>query len=178
MTSERDDKDDEVRYNVKMRRQLRDDAKRNTERGELAENVRELFRRKAYGEGATGTTTEVERLKAELREVRERIDDLRDERSKIETEIQSQERRANRLEERIDQTEQQQSELDQTLNTLENMLQNGERMWPTRVKNAADVDKGTAQKIYQQLRNRNAELPNAAFTEPAVHESTDWRDLD
>jgi len=34
------EKDDEVRFNVKMRRQLRDDAKRNTERGELSEDVR------------------------------------------------------------------------------------------------------------------------------------------
>jgi len=33
------DKDDDVRFNVKMRKQLRDDAKRNTERGELSEEV-------------------------------------------------------------------------------------------------------------------------------------------
>jgi len=170
-----DDKDDEVRYNVKMRRQLREDAKRNTERGELAQDVRDLFRRRAYGEQAAGETSELERTKAELRKVRERIDDLRRERGKIENEIQDQERRAARLEERMDQLEDNHSQLEQALEMLENLLQNGERMWPTRIKNAADVDRGTADQLYQQLKDRNPDLPPKAFEEPGVYDNADWR---
>lgn len=173
-----DDKDQEVRFNVKMRMQLRDDAKRNTKRGELSEEIRDLFRRKAYGEQAAGETNEIDQLKAELRSVRDRIEDLRKERGKIENELESQERRGARLEERISALERDQQELTQTLETLENMLQSGERMWPTRVKNAADVDRDTAQKLYQQLKDRNGELPTAAFEEPSVHEPNDWRRVD
>jgi chromosome segregation ATPase len=173
-----DQKDDEVRYNVKMRRQLREDAKRNCERGELADEVRNLFRRRAYGEDAAGKTTELDKAKAEIREVRKRIDDLRDDRAEIENEIESQERRANRLEERIDQLEHSQSQLEQAVEMLENMLQSGERMWPTRIKNAADVDVSTADQLYQQLQDRNPELPPEAFEEPNIHASNDWRDVE
>jgi chromosome segregation ATPase len=171
------DKDDEVRYNVKMRRQLRRDAKRNTERGDLADEVRDLFRRKAYGEQAAGETTELERVKAELQDARERVDDLRTQRGRIDNEIESQERRINRLEERVSSLTEERDELEQTLDTLENMLHSGERMWPTRVKNAADVDRDTAEQLYTQLKDRNAELPNAAFEEPGVHTPTDWREM-
>lgn len=171
-----EDKDDEVRYNVKMRRQLREDAKRNTERGELADGVRNLFRRKAYGEQAAGETTELERTKAELRDVRDRIDDLRRDRSRIETEIESQETRATRLEERVESLEEKQNDLEQTVETLENLLQNGERMWPTKVKNAADVDKDTAVQLHEQLKDRNPDLPKEAFEQASVHEDFDWRE--
>jgi chromosome segregation ATPase len=168
------DKDDEVRYNVKMRRQLREDAKRKAERGELADDVRNLFRRKAYGEQAAGETTELERTKAELRDVRDRIDDLRRERSQIDSEIQAQETRATRLEERVEALEEQQNDLEQTVETLENLLQSGERMWPTKVKNAADVDKDTAVQLHEQLKDRNADLPTEAFEQSSVHEPFDW----
>jgi len=172
------DKDEEVRYNVKMRQQLREDAKRNTKRGELAEDVRDLFRRRAYGEQAAGETTELQRTKSELREVRERLEELRHERGKIQNEIESQERRAARLEERIEQLDQQNDQLEQAVEMLENMLQNGDRMWPTRIKTAADVDVSTAEQLYQQLKDRNPELPAVAFEEPHIHDPNDWRELD
>lgn len=170
------DDTDYVRFNVRMPKKLRDDAKRNTERGELAESTRDVFKRKAYGVDATGEPSEAERLQAELREVRSRIDDLRRDRGKIENEIRAQETRAARLEERISELEEQRSEIEQTLTTLENMLQSGDRMWPTRIKNAADVDPDTARELYQELKDRNSELPEAAFEEPEVHTPADWRD--
>jgi len=171
------DNEKDVRFNTKMSKRLRDDAKRNCERGELSDAIRDLFRRKAYGEQGTTGKSEVEKVRAELREVRRHIDDLRKERADIENEIESQERRQARLEERLDNLEREKNELDQTLQTLENMLQSGERMWPTKVKNAADVDRGTAEKLYQQLKDRNDELPAAAFEEPGVHTPSDWRDV-
>jgi len=45
------------------------------------------------------------------------------------------------------------------------------------VKNAADVDAGTAEKLYQQLKSRNQELPEAAFKEASIHEANDWREV-
>jgi hypothetical protein len=60
-----------------MPEELREDAKAKTERGELAEEVRDLFRQKAYGMGAGESPTELERKKAELESVRNNIDNLR-----------------------------------------------------------------------------------------------------
>ena len=172
------DGDDKVRYAVKMRRQLREDGKRNAERGELAEEVRAVFRRKAYGAGAVNSPTEVERTKAELREVRDRIDELRQKRGRIETEIEAQESRAARLEERLESLEADRDELEQSAEMLENMLHDGARMWPTRIKNAADVDADVAEELYQRLQDKNPELPPEAFEEPALSDPTDWRETD
>jgi chromosome segregation ATPase len=167
--------DDDVRFNVKMPRQLREDAKRNTDRGELSEAVREVFQQKAYGVDATGQPTELEQTKAKLRDVRKRIDDKRHERERIGTEIEALETRATRLEERVDALQDERSELDGALNVLENMLHDGDRMWPVRIKNAVDVDHGTAEELYHELQDNNADLPECAFEEPTVEEPTDWR---
>lgn len=169
------DKDDTVRYNFKCRRQLREDAKRNAERGELAERGRQMLQEVAYGVSGE-EDSRLKTKKAELENVRDRIDDLRGERRRIDAEIESQESRATRLEEQISQLESQKDELEQTLETLENMLRSGERMWPVRVKNAADVEKPKAKELYHRLKERNEDLPAAAFEEPRVHTPSDWRE--
>jgi chromosome segregation ATPase len=168
--------DDKVRFNVKMDEKLRDDAKRNTERGELSEEVRSVFRRKAYGIDSEGKPSEIERKKAQLRDVRDSIDKKRRERERINAEISAEETRATRLEERISELEEERDELGQAVDMLENMLHDGDRMWPVRIKNAVDVDLSTANELYQQLQERNAELPEAAFTEPRVEDPVDWTD--
>jgi len=170
--------DDNVRFTVQMPERLREDAKRNSERGELSEQIRDLFRRQAYGAQAGTQPTEVERKKQELEEVRQHIDDLRHKRSKIETEIESQETRATRLEEQISKLEKEQDKLAQTIETVENMLHTGNRMWPTRLKNAADVDRATAEELYERLRERNPDVPDVAFEEPSVHGENDWREVE
>lgn len=166
--------DEEVRYNVKMPQRLREDAKRNTDRGELADEVRKVFRRKAYGETAVDEPSELEKAKAELESVRERIDDKRRDRGRIENEIEALETRAARLEERIESLEEEHNAIDQAIEMLENMLQNGDRMYVARIKNAADVDEDTAKEIQARLKDRNAELPDRAFKLPTPHEDADW----
>lgn len=168
--------DGKVRFNVEMPEDLREDAKRNTERGELSEEVRDLFRRKAYGIGDTEKSTELEQAEAELQTIRNDIDNLRLERSQIDAKIQSKENRETRLEERVERLKQKRDEMSQTLTMLENMVQNGERMWPIRIKNAADVDKETADRLHQELQDQNPDLPDEAFTEPGFHTSADWRE--
>lgn len=166
------DKDEEVRFNVKMRRQLRDDAKRNSERGELSEDVRDLFRRKAYGVDGTTDNSELERAKAELRDVRERTDDLRKERRRIDAEIETQETRAARLEERISKMEEQGEKFETVVDTLESMLLNGARVFPERVDN--DVD---AERVINELKQRNPDVPDHAFRLARIEEPNDWRDV-
>lgn len=155
---------------------LREDAKSNSERGELASEVRDVFRRKAYGLGESETPSEIEQTKAELREVRNQIDKWRAKRDRMDTKIQTKEARANRLEERLSELKEERSEMGTYLEVLENMLQNGERMWPVRIKNAVNVDPETAGELYQELQARNDELPEAAFEEPGINTPTDWRE--
>lgn len=165
-------KDEEVRYNVKMRRQLRSDAKRNTERGELAEEVRDLFRRKAYGCDATSGNSELDQLQAELDDVRDRIDDLRRQRRQIDAEIESQESRAARLEERITRLEERSDRFETVVETLESMLLDGARIFPERVDD--DLD---AERVITALKERNPDVPDEAFRLSNPHEPTDWREL-
>jgi chromosome segregation ATPase len=166
--------DDAVRYTVQMPRELREDAKRNAERGELAEEVRDVFRQRAYGIGGTDQPTELEKTKAELRDVRRTVDDLRHRRRQLDAEIEAKETRATRLEERVEALENERSEIETTVDTLENLLLDGDRMWPTKIKNAADVDASTAEELYHELRDRNPDLPDAAFEEPTVTAPADW----
>lgn len=167
--------DDDVRFNVKMPRELREDAKRNTDRGELSEAVREVFQQKAYGLDGTGRPSELEQTQAKLRDVRKQIDDKRHKRAKLDSTIEALETRAARLEERVDALQDERNELDGALSVLENMLHDGDRMWPVRIKNAVDVDTGTAEELYHELQDNNADLPKCAFEEPTVEEPTDWR---
>ena len=166
------DKDDDVRFNVKMRRQLRDDAKRNTERGELSEDVRDLFRRKAYGEAGTSKNTELEQKQAELDDVRDRVDELRRERRKIDAEIESQESRATRLEEQISRMEEQTDTFDTVVATLESMLLDGARIFPERVDDELD-----SKRVINELKDRNPDVPDYAFRLARVDEATDWREV-
>jgi septal ring factor EnvC (AmiA/AmiB activator) len=170
------EQDEQVRFTVQMPKKLREDAKRNSDRGELSEDTRELFRQRAYGVSGSAQQSELAQVKAELRDVRATIDDLRHQRSQIDAKINAEEQRATRLEERVTNLEDQRSEIEQSVQMLENMLHAGERMWPTRIKNAADVDEGTAQEILSELKSQNPELPDAAFHEPGIHDPTDWRE--
>jgi len=167
------DKDEEVRFNVKMRRQLRDDAKRNTERGELSEDVRDLFRRKAYGVEGMSENTELQRAKAELRDVRSRVDDLRKERRRIDAEIETQETRAARLEERISKMEERGEKFSTVVETLESMLLDGARVFPERVDD--DLD---AERVIAELKDRNPDVPDHAYRLATVEEPNDWRNVD
>ena len=166
------DKDDDVRITVQMRRQLREDAKRNTERGELSEEVRDLYRRIAYGTDGTSENSELQKAQAELDDVRDRIDELRKERRKIDAEIESQESRAARLEERISNLEQRDDKFDTVVETLETMLWDGSRIFPERVDDAVD-----ATAVIEELKERNPDVPEYAFQLAETHEPTDWREV-
>jgi chromosome segregation ATPase len=167
------DKDDEVRFNVKMTRRLRDDAKRNTDRGELSEDVRDLFRRKAYGISGTSDNSELQQAKAEIANVRDRIDDLRRDRRKIDAEIETQETRAARLEERISKLEEKGDNFNAVVETLESMLLDGARVFPERVDD--DLD---AERVISELKDRNSDVPDHAFRLSKPHEPMDWREVD
>lgn len=167
--------DETVRYNVQMPRELRQDAKRNADRGELAEEVRDLFRRKAYGNAAAGESpTELQRMRQKLKEARRQLDDYRHKRDQLEAKVSTQETRVARLEERVSELEKRRGEAQQAYDTLETMLHNGERLPVTRIQNVADVDEGTAHELQQTLRDENPDVPEVAFELAGRTENTDW----
>lgn len=167
--------DKEVRFNVKMPQTLREDAKRNADRGELSEDVRKLFRRKAYGLGRGEFTTELEETEAELESVRNELDDLRRKRNELEAKISSKEARENRLVEKRDRLKEEQDDRSQTLDMLENMLKDGERVFLERIENYADVETETARTILQQLKDRNPDMPEDAFKLSEPQEPLNWK---
>jgi len=168
--------DETVRYNVQMPRELRQDAKRNADRGELAEEVRDLFRRKAYGDVAAGESpTELQRARQKLKDARRQLEDYRHKRDQYKAKVSSQETRVARLEEQVSELEKNRSETQQAYDTLETMLHNGERLTVTRIKNVTDTDERTAHELQQQLRSENPDVPDAAFELADLREDSDWK---
>lgn len=165
--------DDYVRFNTRMKRRLRDDAKRKTERGELADEIRELFRRIAYGNDATKNNPQIDRLKAELRDARDHLDDLRSKRRRIDAQIEDEESRITRLEERIGSLEETNDKFESTVEALERVLLDGGRIVPSRID-----DDLNAQAVIQELKDRNPDVPEYAFELAQNNANPDWRKVD
>jgi len=120
--------------------------------------------------GGTSQNTELEQKQAELEDVRDRIDDLRRERRRIDAEIESQESRATRLEERISKLEERTDAFETVVDTLESMMLDGARIFPERVDDELD-----AQRVMEELKERNPDVPEYAFRLADRQEPTDWR---
>lgn len=163
--------DDPVRFNTTMNRRLRDDAKRETEHGELADEIRDLFRRIAYGTDGE-EQGELDRVRAELEAVRDRKDDLRRERRRVDAEIESVESRETRLEERIETLESKDDKFDTVVETLESFLLDGQRIIPSRVDDDLDPHR-----VIEELQARNPDVPAVAFETPAQGDPVDWREM-
>jgi len=163
--------DEQVRFTVQMPKRLRKDAKRKAERGELSEEIRDLFRRMAYGISDTSGNTEIDKLNAELRDVRARIDDLRKRRRQVDVEIEAQEDRAARLEERVSNLEERADSFETTVNTLEKMLLDGTRIFPERID-----DDLNATRVIEALKERNPDVPPCAYDVAEPYEPNDWRE--
>jgi len=172
------DLDEDVLFNVQMKRRLRRDAQRKAERGELAQDVRDLFERKAYGEGP-GETDELERLKNELENERDHIDELRSDRRRIDAKIETSEQAIARLEERISAIQAKRDSVDVALENFEAMLENGDRVSPrmNSVKDAAEKRGMSPEQFIEELQERNSEIPDHAFRLAEENEPYDWRDI-
>lgn len=172
------DLDEQVMYSVRMPRRLRRDAKRKTERGELSSAVRELFERTAYGEGP-GETDELERLKNELENERDHIDDLRSDRRRIDAKIETAEQAIARLEERISAIQAKRDNVDVALENFEAMLENGDRVSPrmNSVQDAAEKRGMSPEQFIKELQERNPDIPDHAFRLAEENEPYDWREL-
>jgi chromosome segregation ATPase len=166
--------EEKVRFTVQMPRSLREDAKKSADHGDLSNEIRKLFRHKAYGLGDGETTTELDETEAKLKSVREDLDNLRERRNDLESKISSKEAKENRLVEKLDRLKQEREDRSQTIEVLENMLYDGQRIFMERIKNYADVSEGQAIDMQQELKDRNPDVPDEAFELSEAHEPTNW----
>lgn len=153
---------------------VRDAAQERTERGELSERVRDLYRIVATG-GVTGSR---DQLKLELERVRSKKDRLRGEIEDIQAQLHDLERREQRLEERVDQHQSRKDRYLGHLESLEQRIHAGQAAPPEHgaVEQAADIAGKTPEAVIEDIRERNPGLPDRAFVRQdtlAPHEQ--WR---
>lgn len=137
-------------------------AKRNLEHGGLSREVRATLARIAHGEEV-----------AEVRQVKDNLEDLRDERANlkqkrdtIENELQDVERKIERGEAKLERLRDIESEYEGRLKGIEERMQQEDmHVWPEHgvVKSTAEDYGQEPDDIIQDLRERNPELPDEQF---------------
>lgn len=151
-------------------------AKEKLEHGEMSERLRQTLAQIAHG----ADVAEQSRLKDRVQELRRQrrkkdrqIRELQNDRDEIDRDIE-------RIEERLDSLMEQEGEYDGALSMLESELREGNYVFPNKssVKEAASVGQTTPETVIQDLKERNADVPEAAFELPKVHQPNDWRELD
>lgn len=149
-------------------------AKGKLEHGELSERLRETIRTIAYG----AETTERERLREKLKDLREdgreidqQIRELRVDREEINRDIE-------RVETRLEQLQEDDGKYDGVLEMLETDLSDGVRITSgsPRVQRAAEIGNCEPTQVIDDLKDRNPEIPDKAFRTAHAGEDADWRD--
>lgn len=170
-----DDGEDWVRTTVTMPESLREAAKRNSEHGEISERVREIFREIAYGEDIA----EHERKKKELKEVRQRKDEIRNEISSLQAELEEVERKEMRLEAEVEQSQAEEQQFETIVETLEAELYDGANITEKRrsVHNAAEIKGMEPSEVVEYIKERNPKVPDYAFKPPRETDES-WFGLD
>lgn len=150
-------------------------AKRRLEHGELSRRLRETVEEIAYG---TETT--------ERRRLKEKLDDLRQDKRDVENEIENKrherdelDREIARVEDRLDTMIQQDGEYDGFLQSMESDLRDGMRfdIGHGKVEDAAETGDCSREQVIQDLKERNPDVPDRAFREPKPGEAPLWNEV-
>lgn len=153
---------------VRVTEDLKNDAKENTEHGEISKELRDVLRRLAYGKSSIESRRE--KIKWKLRRKRDLIDEKRRERRRIDAEIDSLESEAARLEAELSEMEERSDAKSVLIDQLDHQLNQGERVTPEKIGDQFDADE-----IISELMNRNPDVPDAAFRSPNPGEPWNWK---
>lgn len=149
-------------------------VKRKTEWGGMSEKLRERLDEIAYG-------TEV----TERKRLREKLNDLREEKRDVEHDIESLRHKRDELEREIENVEQRldvlmdnDGEYEGILQGIEADLHDGKRVAPGhgKVERAAELGECDPQDVIEALKERNPELPDMAFRDAKPWEAADWEE--
>ena len=166
-------KENQKRVTFLVEEQSWEEAKANTEHGEMSQLLRERVNAVAHGEQVAEETKLTDRLRT-LRETRR---EKRQERDSIESTIDEIDRKIERVEQRLDTLREQEGEYDGVLAMLEEDLDEGVRMieTSTKVKRAAAIGGCNTEDVINDLKERNPNIPDRAFRRPQGTEGPKWK---
>jgi len=157
--------EDTEQVNVEVPAETKEVAKRKLEHGGITRVVREALSRVAHGE----ETTERERVKDNLQDLRDKKRQKINERNNLDNEIAELETQIERAENRLEELEDKVGEYEGMLQVIEStMHENGMHVDPGhgRVKDAAQVGNCTPEDVIADLQDRNPDLPDKQFRPP------------
>jgi chromosome segregation ATPase len=151
-----------------------EEAKQKLDHGEMSELLRETLDRVAHG----ADVTEEKRLTDRLQTLREERRQLRRERDEVESDLEEINRKIERVEQRLDDLREQEGEYDGVLAMLEADLHDGVRVMEgtPKVEKAARIGDCSAADVIADLRERNPDVPDAAFRAARENEEPNWKD--
>ena len=159
-----DDDEELVQVNHLVPKSDKNQAQRNADEwGELSEAVRAVYRLYAR-RGNFGDIGELEvqllKAKHDRERIQEQIDELTSQLSTIKS-------REEHLEEEIEEAKVRGNEYEDLLEDIEAEIRDGVSVFPDhgRIKEAAKMSGKSAGDVISDLRDRNPDLPDAAFTE-------------
>ena len=148
--------------NVKVDRKTKELIKEKYGHGALTEIVRKELERKAHG----GHGTELEKVKLELRELRNKREELKKEKAAIDADINTVELKIERRETDLERLINEGDAYQAVLETIESMMhENGMHVDPGhgQVEKAANVGGCAPEDVINDLKDRNEELPDEQF---------------
>lgn len=160
------------RVGADIDKKLYEAVKAKTDHGEISEEIRNRLREIAYGT----EVSERQRLKEQLTDLRKQRRDLEAEISDKQRERDEVERKIERVEDRLGQLEDMSGKYDGMLETIESQLHDGVRFPPggPPIQKAADMIDGDADDVIADLKERNPNVPDAAFRPARDDEPPRW----
>jgi len=148
--------------NVQVPERTKELAKDKLEHGGITRVVTEALANVAHG----AKTTEMERVKDSLRDLRDERQGLQNERNKIDDQLDDIERKIERAEERLESLRDKEGEYEGALSAIEAEMRDEDiSVFPShgRVTSAAEVGGCDPEKVIADLKERNPELPDERF---------------
>jgi len=166
--------DNDKLVNFKAPETTVEEAKSGLDHGELSEELRATVQRLAHGADVAEET----RLTDRLQTLREERRNKRQERENIEQELEELNRDIERVEQRLDALRDQQGEYDGVLAMLEEDLNDGVRILggSDKIKRAAKLGDCDVEDVIADLKERNPNLPDAAFERADAQEPANWQE--
>jgi len=148
--------------NVQVPKRTKELAKEKLEHGGLTRVIRESLSRVAHGE----ETTERERVKDHLKELRDEKREKLSERNRIDDQIAELEVKIERAESRLEELEDKVGEYEGMLQVIEHLMHDeGMHVYPghSRIQDAAQTGNCTAEDVVADLKERNPDLDDEMF---------------
>jgi len=167
------DDDSKTRVGFTVDEEAYGQAQAKLDWGEMSQRLRKAVHEIAYGTETTERRRlkeKLERLRSEKREIETTLEQKRSERDE-------KQRKISRVEERLDTLMDQSGEYEGFLNSIEQDLHDGKRFDPQhgKIERAAGIGGMSPQDVINDLKERNPDVPEEAFTTAGVRTQPNWK---